>query len=159
MGLHAVVFCNCYETGQLASAPPDGCRIRVQADGSLECITDDPEIESAFDAWLEGKACAHEDGVLQRRYLGNVDSIALLRAKLYETPTRFPMILSRVIYNATHAGDFMPYPDVVLLRPDVAALSETHSDDARTEKELRTFETSLRDLIDASMSVRKPIVF
>lgn len=159
MGLDAAVYCDCYESGRLLSPPRPEWRIKVMGDGSLDCPDDTLEVQMAFDLWLRDQACAHENGILLSHYIGNIDWVAWLRDRLSKTPTRFPMILSQVIHNGTHCGDFIPYPDVLRLRPELKELAATHCDDPGEDKVLREFESQLGELVEAASLVHKPIAF
>lgn len=159
MALDAVVYCDCFETGLLREPPPPGCNIQVAADGRLNCQTDESEVEMAFDQWLASRACDHEDGVLVHHWIGNIGLVAVLREKLSEMPVRFPIILNAVIYDGIHCGDFIEYPRLHLLKPEVEALTEIHCSEPGMENLVRAFETQMRDLLDSALRVRKPISF
>lgn len=159
MGLNAFVFCDCYETGRLLNPPPPGCLLKVDNNGSLECTSDDLEVLLAFDQWRQARACEHEDGVLFGHYLGNAGHIAALREKLSQTPIKYPMILHKILYSGIHGGDYISYPELFLLRPDVEALVVAHCDEPIMEAHIREFESQMVELLEAALRVRKPIAF
>lgn len=159
MGLDAHVCCDCFERGRLRSAPPLGCRLAVCADGSLDCGSGDLNLIFAFDRWQQSEACEHEDGYLIAHYLGNVALVASLRKELGRWPERFPMILSRVIYNATHGGDFIPAAGVPRLAAEVEHLAGFRCVDGNMIPYMQRFEVQMRELVAAAMRVGKAVVF
>ena len=69
------------------------------------------------------------------------------------------MLLSRVLYNGVHCGDFIPVAEVPRFLAEVEALTSLHFRDGELESWIREFESRMRDLSGASLAVRKPIVF
>ena len=159
MALDAHVCCDCFERGRLRSAPPLGCRLSVSDDGSLLCGNHDLGVQISFDHWQRSEACEHEDGYMVAHRIGNIALVASLRAELQRWPDRFPMILSRVIYDGVHSGDFIPAADVSQLIPVVNALASVHCPDPDMEQFMRGFEAQMRELVAAALRVSKPIVF
>jgi hypothetical protein len=159
VGLDAHVCCNCFERDQLRSSPPLGCKLSVCADGSLDCGSDDLNMQIAFDRWQQAQACEHEDGYLVAHYIGNVVLVASLRKELGRWPERFPMILSRVIYNGIHAGDFIPAAEVPQLSAEVEKLAAVPFTDHEMDRFIRRFEAQMRELVAAALRVGKPVVF
>jgi hypothetical protein len=159
MGLDAHVCCDCFERGRLRSAPPPGCSLSVYDDGSLLCGSDDLDVQMAFDRWQQSEACEHEDGYLVAHRIGNIALVASLRAELRQWPGRFPIILSRVIYNGVHGGDFIPAAEVPKLVSEVESLAGVHCADLDMEQFMRGFETQMRELVEAAVRVGKPLVF
>ena len=125
MALDAHVCCDCFGRGQLRSPPPPGCNPSVCADGSLWCGSDDLDVLFAFDRWRQLEACGHEDGYLVAHRSGNIALVASLRRELGRWPERFPVILSRVIYDGIHCGDFIQAADVPQLPSGRCFRSET----------------------------------
>ncbi len=160
MSLDAFVFCDCFERGRLKEPPPAGCRIVVGTDGSVENVGEKtPEGALAFDDWRWYRMCEHPEGILLHHRIGNIALVSILRAELRRFPDRFPMILSKVVYNGIHASDFIPAQDVERLRPELKALAEVHSKDANVEWFLRSFEMQMSELVDCALRVDKPISF
>ena len=159
MALDAHVCCNCFERGRLRSPPPPGCDLSVSDDGGLLCGSDDLEVQMSFDRWQQSGACEHEDGYLVAHRIGNIALVAELRNELSRWPDRFRMILSRVVYNGVHCGDFIPAAEVPLLVPEVGALADFHYSDPEMERFMRDFESQMRELVEASLRVGKPISF
>lgn len=159
MGLDAVVYCDCFEVGRLREPSPPGCNLEVAADGSLHCGNDELEVKLAFDQWLMDRACEHEDGVLVHHRIGNIALVAALREELARTPQEFPVILNAVLYNGIHCGDFIEYPMLFLLRPEVEALAKVHCAEPHMEQYMREFESQMRELLECALRVRKPISF
>jgi hypothetical protein len=133
--------------------------LSVGADGSLLCGSDDVKVQLAFDSWQHSQACRHQDGYLVVHYIGNIALVAFLRGELGRWPDRFPLVLSRVVYNGIHSGDFIPAAEVDQLVPEVEALAQVHCPDPEDEKFMRAFEAQLWNLLTAARRVGKPIVF
>ena len=74
-------------------------------------------------------------------------------------PERFPVILSRVIYNGVHGGDFIPAAEVPQLVPEVEALAEVRCAGPDMERFMRGFEAQMRELVAAALRLGKPLVF
>jgi hypothetical protein len=159
MGLDASVFCNCYEQGQLRSLPPAGCTPLLSEDGSLTCDSDDLNLQLAFDAWRREQACEHQGGYLVAHYIGNIALVAFLREQIARWPDRFPMILSRVVYNGMHCGDFIASAELSQLVPEIRSLAALHCVDPEEEEFLRMFEKQMCDLLACALRVSKPIAF
>ncbi len=68
-------------------------------------------------------------------------------------------MLSKVLYNGVHCGDFLSVADVDLLSIEVERLKEVHAVDGSDEPFVRQFELQMGQLVQASQSVGKPIAF
>jgi hypothetical protein len=112
----------------------------------------------AYDQWRE-HGCEHVRGKLISYRIGNVALVGFLRQAVSETPELFPELLSKVLYDGTHGGDFLTVEQVRELNSEVDSLSGLHRRDPQEEMLLRTFEMQLRELVKASLAVSKPIVF
>jgi hypothetical protein len=129
-----------------------GARSRRQSSNTLE---DDLE----FDRW-DRIACEHEWGVLLHHRIGHIANVALLRQVLANQPQEsFPIILSKVIYNGTHCGDFIGVDQLILLKPELKAVASVRCDDALADELIRNFEKQLGQLVETGCRVRKPIAF
>jgi hypothetical protein len=159
MALDAAVYCDCFERGRLRRPPPAGCKLSVTDDGSLLCGSDDLDVQMAFDAWCISDACEHNRGLLSAHRIGNIALVAALRSELQRRPEQFPLLLSRVLYNGVHAGDFIAAAEVPRLCPEVAALAELHSPDPAMEQFLRDFAAQMAELVESAQRVGKPISF
>jgi hypothetical protein len=159
MGLDAHVCCDCFEQGRLKSAPPPGCKLSVTSDGSLLCGSDDLEIQLAFDRWQLFDACEHESGRLVSHRIGNIALVSTLREELSRSSERFRCILSSVIHNGTHCGDFIPASEIPELGAEVESLAEMHCLDPQVDGFVKAFASQMSDLIAAANEVNKPIVF
>src|SRR2546426_2770125 len=126
MRLDAFVFCDCYEKGRLREPPPPSVSLRVQPDGSLGRERDDGTLESdlAWDMWREERACEHGGGILIRHHIGNIALVGLLRAELQQAADPFPILVSRVVYSGSHAGDFLPVETIPALQRELESLRE-----------------------------------
>jgi hypothetical protein len=159
MGLDAVVYCDCFEKGRLKEPPPSGCRLEIDRDGSMLCGSDALDVQMAFDQWRLHRACNHDDGVLVHHRIGNVALVAALRAELERFPGQFPLILSKVVYNGTHCGDFIADQDVQRLRSEVEALADVRYNNPDMEELIREFKSQMSDLVESALRIGKPISF
>ena len=159
MGLDAVVHCDCFERGRLRSPPPAGCTPSVDEWGFLHCGSNNLAIQLAFDRWQFEEACEHEDGLLVHHRIGNIALVAGLRTELQRHPDRFPMLLARVVYNGVHSGDLIPAGEVSQFRPELDALALVRCEDPEMGPLMREFATQMEELVVASLTVCKPIVF
>src|SRR5688500_14890311 len=114
MGLDACVHCNCFETGKLNTDPPELGRVLLMEDGSLDYQCDNLEQTMAFDRWLRNDACSHRNGILFHHYLGNISLVAFIRNELARDD-QFPILLKKVVYSGTHAGDWLNFETVLRL--------------------------------------------
>jgi hypothetical protein len=157
MALEARVHCNCYETGKLLIPPPRPEQVYVAEDGGLACTELYHLYE--FEEWLEKYACRHSGGVALQHNLGSPGVIAFLQEELERSADNFPMLLSLVVYDANHSGDFLLVDQLKALLAETIHLSVLHSDDPEEESLLRNFERQLKELITCAIQMRKPIVF
>ena len=161
MGLDASVFCNCYELGGVRTPPPQPELTYINEEtGQISLRWDEPGADQhRFYDWL-ASACQHGPlGQLVRHHLGNIPRIGFLRGLFEKTPEHFPLLLSRVLYNGIHCGDFLNLADVESLGVEIALVSTVHCSDPNEEEMPRTFDVQMAELIQGSTSVRKPIVF
>jgi hypothetical protein len=115
--------------------------------------------QDKFDAWLAG-ACVHGPmGELVSHRLGNIALIGFLRALLSETPERFPVLLTKVIYDGTHCCDFLTLCEVNAVGAELGLLQAVHANELDYENLIRQFERQMLELVAAAQLVGKPIVF
>jgi hypothetical protein len=150
---------DCFERGRLRTPPRPDWGVHVDAEGGRSPTTQDLDEEIAFDTWNYRGACEHEDGVLLHHYLGNIALIALLRELLNGHVDRLPVIVKKVIYSGTHAGDSLSLETVGHLGAELEALARIHDKDPTNESFLRNFERQLRELVECARTIAKPIVF
>ncbi len=160
MGLDACVYCDCFEKGKLLSHPPVGFATQVEPDGSLGPGRDDYSLEQilAWDQWC-GRGCEHARGMLLHHRLGNIALIGSLRAELKREPERFPILLNKVVYSGSHAGDFLPVDTVKDLEKELEQLASFKCQSKKSDKFMAQFRLQMLELVAASLSVMKPIAF
>src|SRR5437879_5473681 len=126
MSLDAFVFCDCYERGRLRTPPPVGVSIKVESDGSLGREGDNSTLEDdlAWDQWREQLACEHPGGALLHYRLGNISLIGSLRPELQREPSRFPILLGKVLFSGSHAGDYLPLDLVPVVQKELEGLAD-----------------------------------
>ena len=161
MSLDACVYCDCYEKRRLREPPPVGVSSRVESDGSLGRERDDSTVEAdlAWDRWRAHLACEHPGGVLLHHRLGNISLIGLLRSELHQVPLRFPILLTKVLYSGSHAGDFLSFRLVPALQTELEALADFRCSTREADGFMSDFRTQMLELVAASLSVTKPIAF
>jgi hypothetical protein len=161
MGLVAFVFCDCYEKGRLCTPPPGGVGLRVSPDGSLAPGREDCSLDEllAWDNWQARLACEHRRGELIHHRLGNISLIGRLRLELQREPSRFPVLLGKVVYSGSHAGDCLPIDLIQGLRSEIEELAHFKCSTPESDDFMSRFRTQMQELIAASLSVMKPIVF
>lgn len=161
MGLNAVVFCDCYRNGGIRAPPPQPELVQVDEDtGQVLLHRNATEAdENRFYRWL-ATSCDHGPfGELVSHRLGNIALIAFLRELFARTPNHFPILLSRVVHNGSHSGDFLGLGDVEKLAQEMESVRILRCANANDEELLRNFETQMLDLIRGAERVRNPIVF
>lgn len=161
MGLHACVYCDCYETGRVNAPPPQPELVYVDPEsGGVSLRWEEPGADQhRFYEWL-ASACEHGPiGQLVFHRLGNIASIGFIRALFRATPGRFPTLLSKVVYDGVHGGDALSISDVEKLLPEVSGVHTLHCADDSDEAVLRKFEARMMELTQAALKVRKPISF
>jgi hypothetical protein len=160
MGLDAVVYCDCYEKFRTRRPPPQPEFVYVDQNGQV-CLKWDAvgADQNAFFEWLK-EACDHGPmGELVWHRLGNVATIGAVRSLLAESGQDFPTLLTKVVYDGTHAGDWLTLSDVERLGSELRRLSTVHADDDFVESVIRQFERQMSELAAAATRTRKPIAF
>ncbi len=160
MGLDATVYCDCYETGRARNPPPQPELVYVDDSGQV-CLTwDAPDADqSAFYDWLNG-ACEHGPmGELVSHRLGNIARVGFLRSVLSDFPRQFPVLLTKVVYDGTHAGDSLSLADIDRLQSELECLRQLRVRGQSADVIIRDFERQMSELVGAALRVQKPIVF
>ena len=116
-------------------------------------------MQSSFDQWQLSRACEHELGVLLYHHIGNIATVAAIRTELAREGAKFPLLLSKVLYNGTHGGDFLTVEEVKSLPQEVAALHGLQCNDPDLAESLQVFAAQMAELVDCSLRVRKPLAF
>jgi hypothetical protein len=159
MGLDATVYCNCFETGKLREPAPLPDLVYVTPNGFLECQSDDLTLLLSFDQWLCDRACIHKDGILLTHRIGNIDLVGKIRMELSIHAEKFPILLSKVVYSGTHAGDFLPNDKVVGLEMELRVLGKALPISGDVKEYIKFFRSQMSELVKAAQSVSKPIAF
>jgi len=101
----------------------------------------------------------HRGGVLLHHRLGNISLIGLLRSELQRDASCFPILLGKVLYSGTHAGDFLEVNLIPPLKTEVETLAGFKCSQPKEQCFLTQFQKQMSELISASLSVNKPIAF
>ena len=159
MGLDAFVFCDCFEKGKLREPPPRPELVFVTENGSLDCESDDPKILEEFDIWIRDRACEHEEGILTGFYVGNATLVEELWEELANESNKFPILMSKELYDGTHCGDFLIKSDVIKLKAELKKLSKFRCRDFEIQEYMQKFQQRMSNIVDCALSVGKPIAF
>ncbi len=159
MGLDATVYCNCFESGRLKEPPPNSSLVYVAPDGSLDYKSEDLDVLLVFDTWLRESACEHEDGISQHHYIGNIALVGLLREELKRESEKLPILLEKVLYSGSHAGDYLSLEDVSGLQAELNVLAEFAASDEKMQAYVEEFRIQMQELIEAALSAGKRISF
>lgn len=159
MGLDATVYCDCFESGRLKELPPDPSLVYVCDNGSLDCKSEDSEALSAFDEWLQTRACEHEDGALVSHRIGSATHVGLLRRELEKDSKEFPLLLEEVLYSGTHTGDYLSGKEILKLQKELKVLAEFAASSKDSQLFVGEFRAQMEELANAALSVKKPISF
>ena len=159
MGLTATVYCDCLERGRLTVPPHRDGFVCVEPSGARSPVSV-PTLEASveFDTWNDS-ACIHKGGELLWRRIGNIAFVATLRTALEADGVSLPVLLDKFLYDGVHCGDWIVYEDVLTLAEEAKALREIRLDAADAHECLVRFRVNLDDLLEAALSVRKPIEF
>jgi hypothetical protein len=155
VGLHIHVRCTCIADGLAAPHPnPNLLRFDENGDPYLDWEQAKPEQWESHERWIKS-GCPHEDGYLLFKHLGNIGSIAHVRAHIStQTKTHFPFMMAKVIYSGTHCGDSIPTTDAEVLLTESKLLL-----DGTLDPDVRRFAFDLIDVCLASLKTGNPIVF
>lgn len=165
MGLDAFVWCNCIQTGKLHTPHPYPELLIVHESGSPDVNTDDAEKADAHVEWESLSPCEHEGCALVSHYLGNIALVASLRESVKklsdDVEVEFPVLWSGVIYSGTHCGDFLKVDEVKRLKDEIINLRSRNFSilDAKEVQYLQEFLEKMDELVEASLSINKPIAF
>ncbi len=159
MGLDATVYCTCFRDGNLKTPPPAHIDVYVEDDGSLNCRNTDLETQIEFDAWCFAQACDHENGNLVGHRIGNISLVGSLRSELSAHPNDFSIMISKVVYNGTHCGDFLDRQTVNEMRPELDRLADLSCANPDNQQWVDHLLNVMRDLVTASDQTGNPIVF
>lgn len=158
MTLDACVYCDCFEKGKLITPPAPVWHVYVDKLGFRTTSVQDEDESNAFDRWNR-HACEHEDGILVHHFLGNIARVEKIRNTLLKQPECFSIILSRIVHNGVHCGDFLTLLQVHALIPELQCIHEMKLDATEDSDRLRYFEQQMCQLVDAALKVQKPITF
>ncbi len=160
MGLDAVVYCDCLERGDLKKKPDPEWEVYIDEDGARCSRVEALEVLLEFDQWSDGyEACTHEGGVLVHHRIGNMSTVAYLRQILSPYKNKLPILMQKVIYSGTHAGDYVPVNELESLKDEIDIISKMQMDNQDQEISMRYFVRQMKELVECALSVRKPISF
>jgi hypothetical protein len=155
MGVNAWVHCNCVKEGKAPAHPfPELLVFNETGEASLANWREVPLKQwLKHDAWYRN-SCPHS-GVLIEKRIGNIALVAHIRGFLEtNSPSDFPLLLERVVYDGTHTGDSIATRDAAELLREARTLQSIADDTLVLE-----FAKDMTELADASLATANPIVF
>ena len=157
MALDACVYCNCLEEGKISIAPNAkwGIYIRACGDRDISSVLEEDKID--FDKW-NSTACTHPNGVFTYQYLGNIYQINHIKQFLSQFNS-FEVILNKVIYSGSHAGDWIDLSDVKIIQKELCVLESLSFPDNQTNTLILDFLYKMKNFIKCSLDLQKPISF
>jgi hypothetical protein len=159
MALDGHVHCTCIRDGKAKPHPFAANRVTFDETGEprLKGKPTDDELEALDDWYVE--SCEH-NGYLLSLFLGNITRVknlrSFLRALQGKPGPRFPILLTGVLYDGTHSGDFLPIKKSKPLLKEVETV--LHSSDILTDSE-KEFFGNMKLLCEASIETGNPIMF
>jgi hypothetical protein len=67
--------------------------------------------------------------------------------------------LTKVIYNGTHAGDYLTLEQVKVVRDELGLLTGITCDNEGDQQYVDTFRDQMAELVNCALEVQKPIAF
>jgi len=131
----------------------------VSDDGSLDCRSEDLDTLQAFDQWLWHHACNHPSGILLHHRIGNLAQVGLLRSELQREAPAFPILLTKVLYSGTHAGDYLTLNDIADLKAELERLVTFVCSQQSNQEYVDWLRRQMTELVEAATRVGKPISF
>jgi hypothetical protein len=159
MGLDAHVRCNCAKEGKAKPFPVPG-KLTFDECGEPHYPTEEltPEQLLACDRWGYDWGCKHH-GYLVKSRIGNVSLVAYVSEQLEAAKRRrigdFAILLSKVVYSGSHAGDCLTNDDAQLILAELQALKSLGNGD----KTIRDFAATMHKLCEASIASGNHIMF
>jgi hypothetical protein len=156
MALDAFVYCDCFEKENLRCGPPGQVQLKVAPTGEVTCIAPSDQVWFAFVTWRQSKACTHPGMILKHHRLGTAALIDPLRQQLTDQEARFPILLEKILYSATHTCDWLPLRLLPQLTVELKHLDPPSTPQGEA---LRHLKIQLAELIIAAQMTNKPICF
>jgi hypothetical protein len=121
---------------------------------NVEVVAIDAQTGEAQVAQEDSARLPRDASVAVRRRLGNLDEVVRLRetiAQVLADPKS--IIISKVLYSASHSGDVIGTTEIPGMRRELAILMSAK------DTSLDTFVSLMNKLLDASEAEQNPIVF
>lgn len=189
MGLDASVYCDCWEKGKLNSPAPNPEFVTMDESGFLEIESDDDQLYFAFEEWKSSACEHPSMKLVHRRLgnISHIAVLRDIVSQLSSDPKEeFPVTWNKVIYSGSHGGDFLRVDEVRKLKDEIDVLRQKELSNVKTPRDKQgkrpmfallpggleppagketyewcwsTFLESMDLLIQASLSINKPLVF
>jgi hypothetical protein len=160
MALDAFVYCDCFEKDNLRCNPPGGLQPILAPNGDITCDAPTDRDWFAFATWKQDKACLHPGMLLKHFRLGTAYQIDQLRAQLQNKErSRFPILLTKILYSGTHTCDWLPLDLLPQLTLELKSLNIASIPSSPEAETIRHLKIQLAELIIAAQMVQKPICF
>jgi hypothetical protein len=181
MSVDAFVYCDCLEMARIAL--PGNVVIRVESDGYPTVLLDGGEIWEDHPDWHLFE-CPHTRHLLCHHRLGNIVLVGLLRAESTPFKSEYSLLCEKVIYNGSHAGDWLgrsTYPQLAVELEKLRTFNcagnlpsgfverfiwkkfrigqYDYTSPLEAASFMQTFRHQMEELLEAATKVCKPIVF
>jgi hypothetical protein len=167
MGLDAVIFCNCVETGKLRVPHPFPRLLYALKNGRPAIRSVDTAKIAKHVAWTELPPCKHEDMMVDGCSLGNAGGVGVIYKVLSHAQkppkTTFPILLNKVFYSGTHCMDFLTLTQIRKLDVELKKLRQLKLTDLGFATSdvgwVSEILVNLTRLVKVAQKVGKPIAF
>jgi hypothetical protein len=95
----------------------------------------------------------NEERKLASKRLGNFAHIGFLRDRVTRALGARSLVVSKILYDATHAGDSLAVPELQPLAAELQIL------DRSSDMEVRSFARDMLELVHIALSHERPIHF
>lgn len=160
--MDAVVFCDCVERGRLKTPHPFSRLLYIDERGAPEIRSRSQQKIEMHDAWVQGSPCGHETLMIAGDYLGNISLVDYIdrsiRERVPNAERKYPVLMSKVIFNGGHTGDYLTVEEVKALKKEITEVRGVNFSSNATQH-IRKFLSKLEKIADASLRIRKPMAF
>ena len=82
-----------------------------------------------------------------------------MRSELQREALAFPILLTKVLYSGTHAGDYLTLNDIADLKAELDRLGSFVCSQQGNQEYVDWFRRQMTELVEAATRVGKPISF
>jgi len=85
--------------------------------------------------------------------------VGLLRAELQLEAEKFTILVTKVVYSGSHAGDFLRVEEILKLQRELELLRDFRCTSFMSDRFMSTFREQMTELAATALSIKKPIAF